>query len=502
MKQRKNDDLFAANIAQQRLGGLALRGGAITAAAQAASLLLHLGSTILLARLLTPEAFGLIAMVVAITGFAALFSDLGLSIATIQRGEITHAQVSALFWVNVTAGSVIGVLVAALSPIIAWFYAEPRLTSITLVIASTFVLGGIAAQHKALLQRRMQLDRLAAIDLTALLAGIATAVILAASGAGYWALVSSLVVNSAITASLSWAFSGWRPGRPTQASGLRSLLAVGGNLTGFNLVNYAVRNLDNVLIGWWWGASPLGLYDRAYRLFMFPLSQINQPISRIAIPVLARLQGDPTRYKRAYLRMLGMLLITIIPGVVFILATADWLIPTLLGAQWAHIVPIFSWLALAALVQPLNNTVGWLFITQDRSREMLQWGLVGGGLSILSFLAGLPWGPTGVAACYAVSGLLIRTPLVLWWVSRRGAIRGKDFTDIIFPFATAAAMAGTCLFGLRQLLVLDSAPDAAASFILSYVVSLVTLAAFRPGRRVLGDLLTLIRRIDPNALRG
>lgn len=493
MKSTRNGHAFATKHLRLDLGRRVVHGGTLTFAGQGVKLVLQIGSTILLARLLSPEAFGLMAMVVVLTGFAALFSDLGLSMATIQRETITHAQVSMLFWVNVAAGTVIATLVAALAPVIAWFYGEPRLEDITLVLASTFLLSGVAVQHKALLQRQMRFGMLVAVDVLPLLFGVATAVALSVSGAGYWALVANYVVVAVLTAVLSWTLSGWRPGLPSRASGSRSLLAIGGHLTGFNLINYGARNLDNILIGWWWGASALGLYDRAYRLFTLPLSQINQPITRVAVPALARLKDDPHRYRQAYLRMLGMLLLITLPGVVFVLAMADQLIPILLGAQWEDTVPIFSWLALAALLQPLTNTTGWLFITQERSREMLQWGVVGGALAMLSFVVGLPWGPTGVAACYAISGLAIRTPLVLWWVTRRGPIRGKDVMCIVVPFAAAGIVTGGSLIGLRQFSMSPPLLGIAAALALSYIVSFAVLAVFLQGRRILRDLADLLR---------
>lgn len=485
---------FATAHLRADLGRRALRGGALTLAGQTIRLVVQVGSTILLARLLPPADFGLIAMVVAVTGLATLFGDLGLAMATVQRAQISQAQVSTLFWINVAAGALIAAAVAALAPAIAWFYGEPRLTDITLVLAVSFLFGGVAVQHKALLQRQMRFGALVALDLLAFIGGIATAIALAARGAGYWALVASPVVTAALTATLAWVFSGWRPGLPSRGSDLRALLSFGGHLTGFNLINYAARNLDNILIGWWWGAPALGLYDRAYKLLMLPVRQINQPISQVGLPVLARLQDNPARYRQAYLRILGLLLLVTLPGVVFALATAEVLIPLALGPQWASAVPIFWWLGLAALQQPLSNTAGWLFISQGRSRELLQWGLAGGSLSIMSFCIGLPWGPSGVAAAYAVSGLVIRMPLLLWWVTRRGPVRGRDMLRTIVPFAIAGAASATGLVALREFPVAQPMLRLALALVLSYALSLCTLAAFPQGRQILRDGCSLLSR--------
>jgi O-antigen/teichoic acid export membrane protein len=221
-----------------------------------------------LARLLTLQDFGLISMVTAFTGLASLFRDMGLSMATVQRPHIDHAQVSTLFWVNVAISVVITSITAMLGPLIAWFYGEPRLKWITIVSAVAFIFGGLTVQHQALLRRQMRFTALAIIDVGSMLAGIIVAITSSLYGAGYWALVLNQLVVGITTAMGVWLLCDWRPGLPVGHSGVRSMLAFGGNLTGANVLNYFVRNFDNILIGWYWGAQQLGLYTRAYQLLV------------------------------------------------------------------------------------------------------------------------------------------------------------------------------------------------------------------------------------------
>lgn len=448
--REQTGDAFATAHLRAGLGRRALRGGALTMAGQATRLVIQIGSTILLARLLPPADFGLVAMVVALTGLAALFGDLGLSMATVQRTEITQAQVSTLFWVNVAAGAVIAALVAALAPAIAWFYGEPRLTEITLVLAGTFLLGGIAVQHKALLQRQMRFGALVALDLLAFGGGIATALILAARGAGYWALVANPVVAAVLTAILAWTLSGWRPGLPSRGSGVRALLAFGGHLTGFNLVNYAARNLDNILIGWWWGAPALGLYDRAYKLLMLPLSQINQPMAQVLIPTLSHIQNDAERWRQAYCRAITGMMLATAPLSCFCFVFADPIIPLLLGKQWSGAVPIFRYLAIAGMAQSLCNSVGWLYISRGRSDRMLRWGLFGVTIICLSFVAGLPFGPEGVALAYSAALLALVWPCVAY-ACHGTPLRSTDVFRAASVPVLAAAAAALCAYGGRML---------------------------------------------------
>src|SRR5437764_15047415 len=183
--------------------------GLVTAAAQGAQFFLKLGYIMVLARILVPQEFGLVAMVTTVMGFLRIFQDAGLSTATVQRQEITHAQVSNLFWANVAVGGVTSLLVAASAPAIAWFYREPRLVSMTLVLSITFVLTSSAVQHIALLNRQMRFGVIAIIDVVSMLAGYLTGIALALSEYGYWALVFAYVVQVTIRLVLSWSISRW-----------------------------------------------------------------------------------------------------------------------------------------------------------------------------------------------------------------------------------------------------------------------------------------------------
>ncbi len=181
------DRFDTANLTKD-LARRTIRGGAVTLTAQGAKFVLRMGSMAVLARLLTPADFGVIAMVTVITGFVEMFKDAGLSTATVQRATITHAQISTLFWINVALSVGVTATVAGLAPAIAWFYDDPRLTAVTLTLAGTMIFGGLAVQPQALLRRQMQFGRLATIEIASLVAGIGTACAMAVQGFGYWGL--------------------------------------------------------------------------------------------------------------------------------------------------------------------------------------------------------------------------------------------------------------------------------------------------------------------------
>lgn len=485
----KHDFYFRTDHLQADLGGRTVRGGAVTVVSQAIKFLISMVATVVLARLLTPQDYGLVGMVAVVIGFVSMFKDLGLSTATIQRAEINNAQISTLFWINLALSLAVMLVTAAIAPVIARFYHEPRLVSITLAYGCGFLLAGLTVQHEALLRRQMRFTALAGAEVFSILAGVVTAILMAWSGAGYWSLVGgALSMNLAYLMGI-WILCGWRPGLPVRNAGVRSMLVFGGNFTGFSIVNYFARNLDNMLIGWWWGAAALGLYAKAYQLLLLPLDQINSPISAVAVPVLSRLVDSPDRYRQAYLRILEKIAIMTMPLMAFMIVTSDWLVLLLLGPKWIGVSRIFALLAIAGFVQPVTSTTGWLFLTQGRPHHMFQWGLIGSSLIVASIAIGLPWGAVGVATSYSLGFVCITVPLLLWFVGRSGPVRAGDIYLAVAPIAFASLCALLAALALRRF----SRPGNPLVGILSslsvtILTTFVVLVVMPPGRRVLLDL--------------
>ncbi|HUU43230.1 MAG TPA: lipopolysaccharide biosynthesis protein, partial [Planctomycetota bacterium] len=444
-------DLFRTDHLGADLKGRSVRGGTLSVTARVTAFLLRMGSLAVLARLLTPADFGLIAMVTAVIGFMVLFKDLGLSYATIQKKDLTHPQVSALFWINVGLSVVILGVTAALSPVIAWFYEEPQLVGITLALAAGFLFSGLTTQHRALLRRQMRFGTLAVVEVSAALAGVGAGIISALFGAGYWALVLMILTTEAGMTVGVWMVSGWRPGFPRGRSGVRALLAFGGYLTGFRLVNYFARNLDNILIGRVWGGRALGLYAKAYNLLLLPLSQINEPLGEVVFPALSHIRDDRPRFRDYYLKSLSMLTLVTAPTSILCLVLADEIILTVLGPQWTEAGDIFRLLAIGALIQPLMSSANWLYIPTGRTRELLKFGSIGVALIVVSFFVGLPHGATGVALCYSCAVLLWAWPC-MHFAARDTLVDWRGILDAVRHPVLGALVSGALVLALRSLL--------------------------------------------------
>ncbi|MEP0769841.1 MULTISPECIES: MOP flippase family protein [unclassified Coleofasciculus] len=439
---------FQTDHLKADLKGRSVRGGAVTMVSQGCKFVLQMGSTVVLARLLSPQDYGLIGMVTSVTGIVFLFNDMGLSTATIQRAEINHKQVSTLFWVNVGMSLLLMLLTAVMAPAIAWFYGEPRLTWIAIVSASAFIFGGLSVQHQALLRRQMRFTALAAIEIVSIVLGVAIAIISALYGAGYWSLVFMSLTTAIVTAAGVWVMCGWRPGLPAQRSGVRSMLAFGGNLTGFSVLNYCARNLDNILIGRVWGAEALGVYAKAYSLMMLPLQQINSPITAVAVPGLSRLHSEPQQFRNHYLKGLSLIGFLTTPIVLFMMIVSEELVELILGSQWGEAGTIFKLLGISALVQPLTNTSGWLYISSGRTAQMFKWGVFSSSFLVISFFFGLPYGARGVALSYSIAKLLQTLPC-MYYATRGTSITMLNLLEAMKHPLLASLIAGAIAFGVK-----------------------------------------------------
>ena len=416
------------------LKGRTISGTFITIAAQAIKFLLNLAFIMALARLLTPKDFGLYAMVTTMMGFLWIFQDIGLSTATVQRQQISHTQVSNLFWVNVGVGSLVTLVVAASAPVIAWFYREPRLVGITLALSITFLLTTSAVQHIALLNRQMRFGAIATIEVTCVLGGYLTGIVMALSGYGYWALVGANLMQVVIRLVLSWLISGWQPRLFSRNAQTRQLLSFGANITIGNLINTLARGLDNVLIGRFFGPVAVGLYSRASILLMRPLEQFTIPINSVLVPALSRVQTEPERYRRTFLRVYEALALVSFLFTGILLALARPLTLVVLGPKWEQAIPIFAGFTIAAIWVPLTGASTWLFQTQGRGKDWLFASLLCSTITIAAFIVGLPFGPVGLAIAYSTAGLLFGTPAVFYFAGRCGPVTTADLWSAIFRY--------------------------------------------------------------------
>jgi hypothetical protein len=261
--------------------------------------------SIFLARLLVPSDFGVVAMAMVLVNFARLFSEQGFAGALIQKQDLRPAHIHSIFWLNLTIGTGLTLLFWGAAPLLARFYNLPDLTLITQVLAFDFIISSFAIVPRALLQKQLAFKRMAVIEMAVVIVGGLVAIILASLGLGIWSLVFQSLCLSLLTAGGVWSLAGWRPRLIFEKQAVRELFRFSINLFGFNTINFWARNADNVLIGRFLGPVGLGIYDRAYRLMLLPISQICSVLGRVMFPVLSTIQHDPQRIKKIYLEAMG-----------------------------------------------------------------------------------------------------------------------------------------------------------------------------------------------------
>lgn len=399
------------------LGRQAARGGAVTMGGQLLKVGVQAVSIVVLARLLAPEAFGYLAMVLALVGVAETVRDFGLANAAIQSRTLSDAERDNLFWLNTLIGAVLTGIGIACAPLVAAFYGQPELTDVTRWVSLSFVLNSVATQHRASLVRGMRLGAAAVADVAGPVAGLGAAILIAVAGGGYWALVAQQLVAAFVMSVWVIAAGRWVPGWPRRDVSVRPFVRYGSNLLGAQLLGYATRNIDTAILGVRFGAGVAGLYSRVYQLMALPIRQATWPASRVALPVLSRVHDDTPRYREFLLFGQTILLHTIVPALMLASALAGPVVEVVLGERWSQAAPAFAILAVGGVFEAANFAPNWVFQSSGRTGALLRFTLVTRPVVLLAIGGGSFFGMTGAALGYAVSTAVV-WPLGLWWVSR------------------------------------------------------------------------------------
>jgi O-antigen/teichoic acid export membrane protein len=467
-----------------------VRGGAAVVFSQIFGMALQIVTTVVLARLLSPTDYGLQAMVLSVTNFFSLFRDAGLSAATVQRETLTQQQISTLFWINVAVGTLLTGIVAACAPLLVTFFKDPRLLWITIASAAIFFFNSLVVQHRALLDRAMRFTTNVKIDILSGTIGTVVAIGMAALGCGYWSLIGQNISVPLVATVAVWIAMPWMPGRPRWTPELRSMVRFGGTVTLNSVIVYLAYNAEKVLLGRYWGAAALGLYGRAYQLSNMPVQQLTNSAGAVAFPMLSRLQNDPPRLRRLYLKSHSLVISLTVPVVITCAIFANEIVRTLLGQKWDGAAPVVRLLSPAILVFALMNPLSWLLRATGRVERSLKLALFLTPVMILGILAGLRYGPSGVAMGYSGAMILLIGPLVAWAKHGTG-ITNADYWDCIKRPLIAGLLGGVTgwLFKFACYTSLAPVPFLAIALSISFGVYAILLLFVMGQKDVYIDLL-------------
>jgi O-antigen/teichoic acid export membrane protein len=481
----------------QNLKAKVIRSGLVRLCAQGVTFALRIGSLVILARLLGPEDFGLIGMVTAFTGALTTLGDFGLSAAAIQRTTVTGEQLSALFWINMLLGAVLGLITLSMAPAIAAFYHAPQLVGITAVMAMGFLLNAAGIQHAAILQRQMRFTALTVINVVSLIGGIAIAIYGAKAGYGYWALASMSVTSPLIGTIGVWLTTGWVPGKPRRSTEIRSMMHFGGSLALINLLVYFGYNAEKIMIGRFWGADAIGIYGRAYQLINIPTENLNSAIGQVAFSALSRLQDDPVRFRSYFLKGFSLILALTLPITIACALFSEDIVFVLLGPNWKDAAIIVRLLAPTIMIFAIINPLGWLIFSLGLVARGLKVAPVLAVVMITGYAVALPYGPKGVA--FACSALLTLWVIPHIWICVHGtAISLRDILLAVSRPLASGILAGLLAYGVQ--LICQSISPLPRLFLESGVLVLAFfgLLLFAAGQKSLYlDLLVELRRPSP-----
>ncbi|MDP8260307.1 MAG: MOP flippase family protein [Candidatus Gygaella obscura] len=360
----------------------------------------------ILARLLSPDIFGVIAMAMIFTEFAMIFVDMGIGSALIQKQDAQEQHYSSAFWLNIVVGLILMLLMMISSPFIAKFFRQPELQPILVALSFNFLFSSFTVVQQSFLMKEMEFFKLAIRDIGAVILSGGLGIFMAYNGFGVWSLVIQVLSFTVFNGIFLWGFSPWRPKVVFSFTHIKEIAFFGGNLTGFNITNYFSRNIDKFLIGRFLGAEALGLYSLAYRLMLYPLQSISWVVGRVMFPAFSTIQNDLEKFRNSYLKLVKAISLITFPLMFCLFALTPEFILTVLGEKWIAIIIPVRILCVCGLVQSIVTTVGVVYMAKGRPDIQFKLQLLGVTIVTLSVLIGLRWGINGVALFYTVQTIL------------------------------------------------------------------------------------------------
>lgn len=470
---------------------VAVRGVAATLLSGGMGLGIQIVSAVILARLLTPKDFGLVTMV---TTFSLLFLNFGLNgftEAICHREDVNHTLATNLFWINVAGSTLLAIGFAAGGSLLARLFGDPRVAGVADWMALTIFFTGLTVVHLALLKRVMKFTAVSANDMLARAISVVVAICLGWAGWGYWALVAGAIALSVSTCIGAWVLCRWTPGLPRRAAGTGSLVRYAISTYGRFSTGYFTNNLDNFLVGWRLGPTPLGFYKKAYDLFVLPSNQLSTGLTIVAVSALSRLQRDVVQYKRYLLGALGVMAFIGMGISGDLTLVGKDLILVLLGPKWGESGRLFTIFAPGIGFMLLYCTHIWIHLSLGKADRWFRWGMVDLVVTTVFLFVGLHWHAEGIAVAWVASYYVITLP-AFWYAGRPIQLGVSSVIAVIWKYIAASLTAGSVAFFIvRAAPSLVAAPGPMWAFARLVAVSLLFLVLY------LGAVIALHRSFAP-----
>jgi O-antigen/teichoic acid export membrane protein len=400
---------------------------------------------IILARLLFPEQFGLIGMLMIFMAVTRAFLDSGFGAALIQKQKVTQTDICSIFYFNIVVGLAAAVLLCLAAPWIAAFYKQPVLTPLTRALSSTIVINSFGLIQDTILRKEINFKTKTKVSMIAgVLSGI-IGITLAALGSGVWSLVAQQVAASLFTTLGLWYFSAWRPALIFSFDALREMFGFGSRILASGVLNQIFDNIYLVVIGRLFSAADLGFFTRAKTLNDLPSQSLSQIVSRVTFPVFATIQDDRARLKRGVKKALTALVMVNFPMMIGLAIIARPLVLVMLTEKWVSSVPYLQLLCAAGLLFPLQQTNLIVLQALGRSDLFLRLEIVKKALIVINIVITWRWGiPAMIYGMIVISiisyyvnsyynGILINYPI-------------KEQMLDLFPYLVVSVLMGISVY--------------------------------------------------------
>ena len=409
--------------------------------------------SVVLARILAPSDFGLLAMATVFTGFAHTYVDLGVGAALVQRKELTTKHVNTGFWLNAAVSILLYLVLALLAVPISLIYGESQLRLVLMILALQFPLSALSVVPVALLSRAMRFREMNLIEIVSTTVSGFVSVSFALAGLGVWSLVAGTLVYPLSRFVTAFSYTRWVPVARFDTQVFSEIARFSAPLVGSDTLNYWVRNADNFLIGKYCGTTELGYYSRAYAVMMFPISQLTYSVGAVMFPFLSRLQSDTAFIKRVLLKAHRMIALLTVPLTLGIFVTAEVFVEALLGRKWLPIVPVLQVLSLVGMAQSIGSSVGAVTNSIGRTDVSFRMSIMSAAVSLTAFVLGLPYGAFGVAVAYAAGYYLIVFPMGWVMAGKLISLSLRELYSNVTPMVVAGVLMAFSIYLADRFLV-------------------------------------------------
>lgn len=416
-----------------------------------ANVVIQLAITMVLARILTPEQYGTVAIVTVFSSFFAILADMGVSTAIVQYKDLTKQDFDALFFFSAVLGLGLSAVFCLLSLPISMVYADGELVPLCCLTAVSILFNTLNMVPNGMLLREKRFKTISVRLVVVSVAAGAAAIALALMDFGCYALVWNVILTSFFIFLWNWSATRVTFGNPHFGQPVKRIFRYSSFQAGFSMVNYFARNLDNLLVGAMMGTAMLGYYDKAYKVMQYPLNYLTGIFSNVLQPYLSEYQNDKARLYESWLSICRILSLVGMFVSAMIVTFPEEILLVMFGEQWLMAAPALGMLGLSVGVQMVNSTSGAIFQSAGRTDILFRSGLICTGISVAAILIGVATGSLtllGLAISMAYLFHFILTAYLLVW--KVLGVSPLVFLAKFIPAVTAAAVSCFAVFVAGQ----------------------------------------------------